>query len=424
MKCATVQVACPASTGNMDFTDGTAGFSTDVNFALFTTSVATANDTATARGRFGIGFTDGANNFACAMDESDATAGAGAQGIVSTSKCILAYTANSGVAAPVGGFSSLLSNGVRMNITTATTGRLVSATMLGGPDNAAKVGSIQFISSDTSKVITHGLGGTPETIGILIGAGGNGDLTAISGMGFGLYDSSGTMVGGTIALNNNANPTQDNALINSGETGRVLNVAGSSAATLTVTSVGATQFTITMSAAPGSNVLVGWFALRGTSTPMVSKTFLNSSPTSPGNQVAVSSMSAKPQVIWRWCTRMTAAGSVVTDDTAGAFGLGMACNNNGTTQYGSAFAACQDAVATSAAKNVASNTCAGGTLDNTGAFVTKNTINSWDSGGVTDNFSAVSASALQFAGIALGIPAGFPTGTLGGGFEQLSGNVG
>jgi hypothetical protein len=398
MKVALVQVACPASTGNVDFTD--ASVSSDLVGAFFFGGIAATNDSTAANAAWSFGATDLTGNVCIAYDGRDNVTGATSQGLASSTKAVQRNSGSgSGV---VAAYSSTLSNGVRMNYSAVTSGALTSALLISGSDTAMKVGSVQYGTSDVFQVVTHGLGGTPDVLIVFVAGNSTGTDVGAQAISAGFWDRTTTnCFTSALRFQSGANPTSGNAYMADVAIGKSL-ANGSVTNTHTLVSVGATTFTL-QRPSTGTSDFVPWIALRGTGARMVTKAAMVTTPLATGNSTLISGMSGAPQVILTLPTRLQTANALQTDDTTGSYGFGVACNHDGTTtQYASCISTMQDNVATSVSKHMASNTTGLGVLDNTGAYTVKSTVNSWDSGGATLNYSAVNASALEVIYLAFG----------------------
>lgn len=402
MKTEVVQGICPAGVGNMDFT-GTSP-SGDMVGALFWGSAASANDTNSIQSRFSLGATDLTNNVAVCYGYANGSASAACLGSLSNTHCVLQQS-GSGFVAVVAGYSSTLSNGVRLNASTVASGRLVNALLISGSDSAMKVGSQQFTGADTTKTITHGLGGTPDVIILLTGNGVNGSETGGPGVGVGFWDrqsaSQSSINFYSTAAVNQANIT---AYASNATIAQLIASPSVVSATCTLTSIGSTTFNITLNTAAGSNTLFGWIALRGTAAQMFSKNVLTTLPTATGNTTLISGMSGRPQAVITIPTRLTAANTLTNSDAAGSLGVSVAATNNySVTTQGAAAHTTKLGVATSVTANQISTTYAIASLDNTGAYDIQATVNSWDSGGMTPNYTNAGASAFEAAVLAFGL---------------------
>jgi hypothetical protein len=115
-------------------------------------------------------------------------------------------------------------------------------------------------------------------------------------------------------------------------------------------------------------------------------------------------MSVAPTVLLMAPTMTNDLGTAVTSDEAGWVGLGMAVNNGGTTQqvsggfssdYGGSGGNTVEKSYIHTSKALVTRTISG-------AEAATATVNSWDSGGVTLNFSAVSALQAYVPYLAFG----------------------
>jgi hypothetical protein len=397
MKAALVQVACPASTGNVDFTDSSV--SNDLVGAIFLGGAATTNDSTAANADWSIGATDLVNNVCVCYDGRDATVGGTSSGIGSSTKTINRGSgAGSGVVAAYG---STLSNGVRMAYSAVTSGALTSALLISGSDTEMKVGNVQFGTSDVSQLVTHGMSGAPDALIFFVCGNSTGTDVGAQTISAGFWDRATTnCFTSALRFQSAANPTSGNAYIADVAVGKTL-ANGSVTATYTLVSVGRTNYTL-QRPTTGTNDFVLWIGLRGKGAAMITKAAMSTTPLATGNSTLISGLGGPPQVIIALPTRLQAANALQTDDTTGSYGFSVACNNSGTTQYGSYIATMQDNVATTVAKHMVSNGTGLAVLDNTGAYTVKSTVNSWGSGGATLNYSAVNASALEFIYLAFG----------------------
>lgn len=398
-----VQVACPAATGNMDFT-GTSP-SSDMVGAFFIGSAATADDTNTAQFRLSFGATDLTNNIVGAYGYTNGAASANCLSRVSSTQCLL-QESGAGAIAVQAGYGSTLANGVRLTTTVISSGRLVNAVLVSG-DAAMKVGAQQFITTDTVKTITHGLGGVPDKIYLITGMGVNGTGTSGPGIALGSWDwqsgnQSSISFFSTAAVNQ-ANITE----YVSNSTVAALLGAGVKGADVTISNVGATTFDINVSATGTGNNLIGWIVIRGTLARMVTKNTVTTLPTATGNTQLIGGMATKPQCVFNFPTRMTAVNTVVQSDAAGSMGVGVAATNDysASTQGASAHTT-QSGVATSVTAHQISIAKCLKLLNNTGADSDTATVNSWDVDGMTPNYSAVGASAFQCMVDAMGTGVG------------------
>lgn len=401
MKFEVVQGVCPASTGNYDFTGSTP--SSDMVGAIFFGSAATANDTNTAQFRFSLGATDLTNNVCVTYGYANGSASAACLSSASSTKCIIQQS-GSGAIAVQAAYSSTLSNGVRLNATTISSGRLDNALLISGSDVAMKVGSQQFISSDTSKTITHGLGGTPDVIILLCGSGVNGTDTSGPALSIGCWDRQSTNQSSvsffSTAAVNQANIT---AYASNATAAQLISSPSVVAATCTVTNIGSTTFDITLNTSSGGNQFFCWIALRGTTAQMFSKNILTTLPTSTGNTALMTGMSGRPQAIISIPTRLTSANSLTNSDAAGSLGVCVAATNDySASTQGASVHTTKLGVATSLTAHQITTAYSVASLDNSGAYDIQATTGTWDTGGYTPNYTNAGASAFESLVLALG----------------------
>lgn len=413
-----VETLCPSVTGNYDITGATPN--NDMIGALFINGASTTHNN-TATGRWSFGATDLVNNVGVSIAMQDGNANAGARGMMSASHCLFTANALGAQVAPIAAYSSTLSNGVRLNVTSVTANRLTETCLISGTGAAMKVGTQYIASGSTSAVVTHGLGGTPDVIILLTAQNiaSNTDEVDCHGVSMGFWDRASGNQSCVILYMTDAAATTDiaGAAFNNSAGEIFAGTSGTSAAHVTLTSVGSTTFTISLSANPATNNMYGWIALRGTAAQLFTKNVLTTMPTGTGNNTPISGMSGRPQFLMTIPTRLTAANTVATDDSAGSEGVSIAAST--TSTYGNQACTFKDGVATSVSKTDLNNQYAVMKCDNTGNLDVTATVNSWDTGGVTLNYSAVGASAFEVAMLAIGGPTGNLPGslaTLGVGF--------
>jgi hypothetical protein len=105
-------------------------------------------------------------------------------------------------------------------------------------------------------------------------------------------------------------------------------------------------------------------------------------------------------------TGSPASNTLTTDDSTGSFGLCVAVNNGGSTEQANVTCASKDAVATSVAKSYINITKFIQIADTSVALADQATLQSWDSGGVTVNWSTVDGSARKVAMLGYGVSQG------------------
>ena len=395
LKVAIAQAAARSGTGTQDFTDSGAGFSSDVKAAIFIGSNATTADTATGQGHFRLGLaaaTGGNTQAAFATISRTSTTTYAATRTVQTAAC---YTARSGTTTPsaVAAIDSWLSNGIRINWTDASEeNELVTALLLGG-DIEARVVSGAW-AAETAKTISHGLSGAPEVI-IAINAIAFGAQCSV-----GFWATGGTYGYGNLYVEHNVATTNTFSAAN---TDAILAVKtdGAVARTFTISNVGASTFDCTASSAHTGTL--AFLCLRGTSDAITAKAgAFTTKISSTGTEAEVTGMAVAPQVLLALPTLLTSLGALSGDS---AYGLIASCNRAGTTQYGGVSLIEDDGITPTTAPPY-SRVTADSALVLMGVDGTEDvvaTVDSWDSGGVTLNYSNIGASAFQTPYLAFGI---------------------
>lgn len=413
MKPALNQQAARATTGTQNWTD--ASITGDQTLQLFFGTEATANNTTTASGKMVLGATDLTHNAAITNVSLDATSAASANtSSVGSSTASIIRTTSGGGESVIAAVSATLSNGLTMNYTTADAGTyLYNALSLAGSDHDANQSFAQFATTDTSKVITHGLtGGAPEQLILWIthtstgtDVAGNPANTTIV-----FWDGTNSTSVSTNFSTQPTTPTNLKGRITT-DAGHYIDNSGTDIATFSIGSVGATTFTLTRSATGSVAAFVSCIAFRHLSGNWSAQAGIATLPTSTGNAAFITGMAVQPQVLITVPTRLTSTALAANSDAAGSLGFCIACNNAGTTQQMATAMTEKNAVATTVSKCYVSNSKALVLLDNTGTPTNLATVQSWDSGGVTLNHSAVGASGFQVMYLAFGISN--PSTTLG-----------
>jgi len=404
MKPALNQQATRTTNGTQNWTD--ASITSDQTLELFFGTEALSNNTTTAQAKLLLGATDLTNNIAFALGTIDATAAGSANSAVlgSSTKCLIRISSG-GTETLAAAINATLSNGITINQTTSDGGAyFFQGLSLAGSDHVAAVSSTAFLTTDTSKVITHGAGGIPDAVIILISLGATGTDSAATQKSIIAFWDGTNSVSTSMKCSSTINPTDLAARINT-DLGHQIDNSDTDVATFSIGSVGATTFTLTRTATGSTAAFVTCISLRHTSGTWAAKAFQTTLPTATGNTTLVTGMAVKPQVLITVATRLTSTALAANSDAAGSLSFGVACNNAGTTQQMACAMTEKNAVATTVAKCYTSNNAALLSLDNTGAVVNKATVNSWDSGGVTLNHSVVGASAFEVIGLAFGIQA-------------------
>lgn len=403
MKVEVVQTACPASTGNYDITGATPN--NDMVGVLLMGAATTTNDNVINSVRFSLGITDLANNLCLGQGAQNATVGAGIRSEIDLTNCLMTPNGTGGQVAPVAAYGSTLANGVRLTTSAIQSGRLTNALLISGSDVENKAGNVLFGPADTSKVVSHGLAGTPDVLVFLVSIGSASSGADGTGFCIGFWDrTTGNQTSISYRATTGANPTDNAAYASDVSVAEILDVS-TTLAHMTVGTIGASQFTLTLNSASGVNALVGWYALRGKAAQMFTKSFLTTLPTSTGINALVSGMVGRPQCVIVIPTRMTGKNAVKHDDTAGSFGVGVSASNDYVnTTDGATANSFQHNVASSVANHTIT-VSQGLWLDLTnGSPETQAVISSWDPTGASFNFTLVGASAFETMVLAFGMP--------------------
>lgn len=418
MKNAIIQGASPLVAGNYDFTDATsAAPNNDFVGALFWEGISTnANNTPSFRFSFGACDSFG-NNLSLGFGAQDATVGALGESTLSIVNCLSMPNATGSVTAPIAAWSSNLSNGVRLNLSTAPgTARITDCALLSGADVEMECGNVQFVAGDTNKTITFAhLSGKADILILLTSSEQTGGDTVGAGGSIGWYErTGGAMASSTFRLVSGANPTDIIGYCSSASTGEIL----SNAAVLadqTVDTFSSTGFRIHLSANPGVASLVGWIAIRGKSQQINTKVLVASLPTATGNTALVTGMVAPgPTCVMSMPGRFTVKDTIERNDQAGHMGMCIAATpDRSATTQASATGTFQSGVASSVGHNKNTLNRFMSTQADDGTDVIVGTVNSWDSGasaGITVNYTAVNASTIFAPVLAFGMPQSYSTG--------------
>lgn len=403
MKLALLQQATRTTTGTQDWTD--ASVTSDLVTAIFWGNDATTNASLTGTAKQFFGATDLTRNIAFSMGTNDAAAAGSTNShtYASSTLCIIRASA-SGIITLNASYNATLSNGVRINYPTVDGGAyLVNGLLISGTDMSVTVSSVLFASTDTSKVVTHNDTSAPDSVLVFCSPG----STALDAAGLpqkaiiGMWDGTNS-VGTAMKCSASISPTDLAGRINT-DLGHQISNIDVDEATISIGSVGATTFTLTRTATGSVAMAVVCVSFRHKTGNYAAKAFQTTLPTSTGNAALVTGMAVKPQLLITIPTRLTSTTFVGNSDAAGSIGIGISVNNAGTTQQMASAMTEKNAVTTTVSKCYALNNAALLALNNAGGVVNQATVNSWDSGGVTLNHSAVGASAFEAIGIALGI---------------------
>jgi hypothetical protein len=126
--------------------------------------------------------------------------------------------------------------------------------------------------------------------------------------------------------------------------------------------------------------------------------------TTTGTQADITGMSSAPQMVIYLPSLMTALNTFNDTGNSESMGIGVAVNNNGSTEQGSIAGWNDDGITlgTTNTKSVTSNTKAGLIFSGTGTVAVDWAISSWDSGGITNNYTTANGAANYVAYLAIG----------------------
>lgn len=403
MKVALNQQGARTSTGTQNWTDTV--FTTDFLAGISVGSRATAEAAAAvATGALDVGFTDLTNSLSLGSASQDASAAPGTRGWPSSNSMLTSVNTN-GTVRSVAPYNATLNNpgGVQINYTTAPgTSDLVTMLMLGGNDVKFSAVTALFSGSpNNDQTITHGLGGTPDFI-MMIGVRGAAFQLVASGHIFGAgFWTSGAQVGFGMQQQNGIAPTNTGAIMRSGDVASFINTTPAIINEVIISAVGSTSFTVSTGGG-GSNGAICFLCGRGVTSNMFVKAGVTTTPTATGTQV-LNGSGGQPQFLITIPTRLI-NNALASDDTSGSWGMGLACNAASGTQQHAVAATTQDGVNPSVSKSYCDSKSLL-VLDNTGAPNVEATLQSWDSDGVTLNYSNVDPSGLEFLYLMVGMPA-------------------
>lgn len=388
MRFAVVQATTPAAPGTQDYTDS--NISSDWKGALFFASRGGANNTVTGDGIFSEGATDGTNQRLCGIGGPDGATSAGTMTVFnhsSTAACAGVGDNNSGTPNILGAYSSTLSNGVRVNYTTTTVQALMNALLVSGSDVqwSCVNQTLGTGSSPVTTTVTHGLASAPDVI-FCVASLGSARVT------HGFHHVSGATYGCVSYCNiNGVNPTLVGGYVGDDCIGaQVSNTAVTYK--LTVTNVGATTFDVVATGSTIEADVVTFISIKITNG--VYKVGVATAPTGTGVAALVSGMSVTPDCVIAAMSRITNLNTFDSGDAGGVYGLGVVVNNGGSTQQACSSLSSDDNAATSIEKSYTSNTKCVAVMDAAGAIDIEAAHSSWDSGGVSLNWTNISSAVL------------------------------
>lgn len=406
MKVSVVQAAAGTGTPTFtqDFTDSTTFGGATPKCAIVLGSAATANNSSTANIQSTIGF----------IASAQASIGISDNDAVSTNTAGYANYSTQAYSMPdFGGNTSgdatgaMIANGVRLSWTDQSAAELVNVILIGG-DVECAVASLTNNNTTSAQAVTHGLTAAPQAIIAMTPGQGSGDATGNARYGLGFWDGTNSK---TLAVSLNqtgqATVTAAGHLSSTVAIGVKANAAGF-VWTGAISNVGATTFDLTTSA--NTTSVMHFLSLRSTSgTALGVKAGTFGTKTSTGTNADISGMSQAPQLVLYGLSRTIAVDTNYSGvDDASVLGLGAAVKNTGTgsTQYATIVNCSVDGAATSTnhAYSQTSNTKAILIPDASSSCSAdvEATINSWDSGGITNNYSNIAATGRQIAYLAIG----------------------
>lgn len=405
MKAAVVQSAMPSSpTANQDFTDGV--FSSDVKAGLCFLSRGVTSNTIAEHSGIGIGVIDSAaTQRAWSTHNQDAlgTSSDVRQEMSTTQIALFAdAAANDTIAEAVG---SILSNGVRAAWSDWNANELVSMLMIGGSDVEASVVSAT-LNGTTDVTVNHGLSAAPHVI-ICVSSGEAASSNGTYCHSIGFYDVGAATYRGLSYRENNAATTLiAQKWMDSSIASEHSNTADTWNAT--INDVGATSFDVVASAAT-TDVLF-FLCIRVTGGTFKVGDF--TTRTTTGTQADISGMAAAPKAViyaTSFLSSASGAGTIVNDTNCESFGIGAAVNNESVTQQAASAKWADDAVVlgTTDTKSLTSGNKAGVAFNGSGALAYAFDIESWDSGGVTHDYTTVDGTARRVIYLAIAPAAAF-----------------
>lgn len=418
LKAGFAQVAAPTATGTIDFTDSNAGFASDAKVAIFTGTRNTANHTvaATAEQFLGLATVKGGvtvNQGYCTWATDNIAHPI--VGKVTSLDTLAAFISNAGTSSGAGAsvVSAWLSNGARLNFTTAANAAyLINGLMLGGDIEANIVRGSFVAGSPSVLTLAHGLSGVPE-LAIFFNVNHASQAAQSTQLNMMFVDvAHAAMAGRSIGWNTGSNEVSGSI----SDVG-VRRTIGSSALD-TFVSADATNivFNSSTSNAMAAQVLV----VRGTTSPLKVAVGTFPTPTStPPVTASVTGLSFQPQVVLVCPSAFLAAADADNDDTGSRFGLGIAINNLGGIAQGSASLSDDANSSPTVCKNQVSNSEIVRLLQTSnGAADVQGALSAFNSDGFSIAYTNVAGSALYSTYLALAQDAG---GALG---HKLAGKFG
>jgi|GEM_PF-5210434 len=405
MKPSLQQVQLPTSNTTFNVTDPL--ISNDWKGALMWGGAPTANATITAGMGFWIGACDSAGgNVNFVQNAQDAvTAGPGDTSQwsgCSATTAIRLLSNTLGAVSLSGGYNATLPNGVQLALASNDgIAHVANVLMFAGSDWEFRVSSTTISGSNTSAIVTHNLTGVPTGV-MVVWAGNNSVLDAVGHHNFSMaFFDGANSVGMGSGIGYETTPTKVAARVGTADMGHEITGGTSDNTTYTISSVGPSTLTLARGSQTGVATTAIIIAFRNLTSTAAAAAVVGTTPTTTGTHAVNIGMPVAPQV-WLNLTSRATVTTLVTNDSAGAWGFSAAVNNNGTTQYGANVGTFESAVTTTVAKTQSSNAQASMALGDTGAAIFTSSVQSWNADGVSENVSTA-GSAYERISLVFGV---------------------
>lgn len=393
---ARARVSLNTSTGSQSITTTDLGGQTP-KLVYFVLTRATADGVNADNGAFSIGCASGSSNQWCVgIEAADAQPTTSTHQRHDNTRCLFLLQAGSTAREVAAEFTAFITNGVTINITTASSAYLLEAVFLAGADVSAYAASVSLGNTLDLATDVTAPGFRPDIVLTAMVHATNNTSSSEARFSFGVVrDASGSVTQRSIAYRN----TDAQAAV------ATHSVVSDAYGICTLTSGGAIQwggefsgfdasgFTVTTRVAASSNSVLCYLALKLTNADTSVYTF--STPTATGSQ-ATTTPAFEPQFVMVGLTHGATVNTVESDTDGEEFGLGA------WTESGQFFAMMSD---DDAALDSNTYSCDDNQAlqlkDGSGAAVLAATLTSLDPTGYTLNYTAVNASARR--GFALAI---------------------